>query len=205
MAIPQNIDPNKPPYDLYEDLDYKVFWSGWQQQKLDQAEHAVVRNLLPASGFRLIDLGCGYGRLSDCYQGRFQQVVMFDGSLPFLQEARQNSGGLATYIAGDLHHLPFRDASFDNIVMVRVFHHIIDSKAFLSELHHLLIAGGNLVFTYRNKLYLMNILKSLIRTTQDRPFSLEPAGIGTTLISHHPNYIKKYYSNPVLPISDLKA
>lgn len=191
MGIPLKIDPNKHPFELYDGLDYKEFWSGWQQHKLNLAEQAVVREMLPTSGQRLIDIGCGYGRLSDCYLGRFQQVIMFDGSLSLLLEARQKTAGMATYVAGDLHHLPFRLSSFDSIAMVRVFHHVRDSKACLSELHRVLSGGGKLVFTYRNKLYLMNVLKWLIHPTPDSPFTLEPSGIETTLISHHPTFIKQ--------------
>jgi len=191
VGIPLDIDPNKQPFELYDGIDYKKFWKGWQQYKLDQAEHAVVRELLPISGRRLIDIGCGYGRLADCYLERFQQVVMLDGSLDLLLQARENTAGKAIYVAGDLHHLPFRMASFDSIVMVRVFHHVTDSKACLSELHRILSGGGRLVITYRNKMYPMVVLKWLTHPTPDSPFSLEPSGIGTTLIYHHPAYMKQ--------------
>jgi ubiquinone/menaquinone biosynthesis C-methylase UbiE len=163
MGIPLKLDPDKRSHELYDDLDYKEFWTGWQQRKLDQAERMVVQRLLPPAGRRLIDLGCGYGRLLPCYLDRFEQVVLFDGSLAFLQEARQKAGGRAIYIAGDVNQLPFRRGSFDGILMVRVLHHIADSKRCMSELHRILAAGGRLVFTYRNKLYLMNILRWLAR------------------------------------------
>ena len=191
MGIPLSIDPSKHPHELYEDIDYRVFWSGWQQCKLGQAEHAVVRDLLPPAGRRLIDIGCGFGRLADCYLDRFQQVVMFDGSLSLLQQARENTGGRAMYVAGDLHHLPFRMSSFDGIVMVRVFHHVINSQTCLTELRRILPGGGRLVVTYRNKLYLMHVLKWLIHPTAESPFSLEPSDTETTLISHHPAYVKR--------------
>jgi SAM-dependent methyltransferase len=191
MGIPLHIDPHKHPHELYDDIDYKVFWSGWQQYKLDQAERAVVRDMLPVSGHRLIDIGCGFGRLADCYLDRFQQVVMFDGSISLLQQARENTAGKAIYVAGDLHHLPFRMSSFDSIVMVRVFHHVTNAKACFMELHRVLSGGGCLIVTYRNKLYLMHVLKWLIRPTPDSPFSLEPSDIETTLISHHPAYVKR--------------
>jgi SAM-dependent methyltransferase len=192
MGIPLSIDPSKHPHELYDDVDYRVFWSGWQQCKLDQAEHAVVRDMLPATGRRLIDIGCGFGRLADCYLDRFQQVVMFDGSLSLLQQARENTGGRATYVAGDLHHLPFRMSSFDSMVMVRVFHHVLNTQACLIELHRVLSGGGCLVVTYRNKLYFMHILKWLIRPTSGSPFSREPTDTETTLISHHPAYVKRF-------------
>jgi len=195
MGIPLNIDPDKQPFELYEDIDYKRFWSGWQQRKLDQAEHAVVQIMLPKSGRRILDLGCGYGRLSDCYLGRFSQIVMYDGSLPFLKEACQRTDGKAIYIAGDIQRLPFRAGSFDSITMIRVLHHIQDDKSCLSELHRILSDGGMLVFTYRNKMYLKNVLSQLTHPERGGLFSLEPSGVETTLISHHPEYIRRQLHN----------
>lgn len=193
-GLPSDLDPNQPACQLYEDVDYTRFWSGEQQRKLDQAEHAVVRELLPASGRRLIDIGCGYGRLSDCYLGRFKEAVLLDGSLSLLRQAQERNGGRGIYIAGDLHHLPFQAAAFDNILMVRVFHHVQNDRACLSEFGRVLSGGGRLIFTYKNKLYPIGVVKWLAHPTLESPFSLEPSGVGTTLISHHPAYIRKVLS-----------
>jgi SAM-dependent methyltransferase len=191
MGIPLKIDPQKPSHELYEDIDYRLFWSGWQQFKLDQAEHIVLRGLLPVSGRRLIDIGCGYGRLADCYLDRYDQVIMFDGSISLLRQAREYFGGKAVYVAGNLNRLPFRSASFDSAVMVRVFHHIMESEAFLKEINRILSGSGLAIITYNNKLYMVNVLKWLIHPTPNSPFSMEPSGIGTTIISHHPSYVKQ--------------
>ena len=116
---------------------------------------------------------------------------MFDGSFDYLLQDHENTAGKATYIAGDLHHLPFRASSFDSIAMVRVFHYLQDPKNFLLELLRILYGGGKLVFSYRNKMYIMDLLNWLINPSSDPPFSLEPSGEGTTLISHHPTYVKR--------------
>jgi SAM-dependent methyltransferase len=191
MGIPLSIDPNKQSYELYDELDYKDFWSGWQQRKLNQAEHIIVKKMLPQSGRRLLDLGCGFGRLTDSYFEQFSKVFMFDGSIPFLQEARQKTNDKAVYIAGDVQRLPFRGGSFDAVLMVRVLHHVLDEKKCLVELFRILSSGGNLVFTYRNKLYLINIFRWLFHPKSEMPFSLSRSGIGTTLLSHHPKYIRQ--------------
>ena len=38
---------------------------------------------------------------------------------------------------------------------------------------------------------MVNVLKWLIHPTPNSPFSMEPSGIGTTIISHHPSYVKQ--------------
>ena len=183
------IDPEARPHSLYEGIEYEEFWNGSQKRKLDELEHAIVRNLLPKSGRRIIDVGCGYGRLADCYMGRFQQVIMVDGSMSLLRQAFEKTRGQAIYIAGDVTHLPFRTASFDAVLMIRVFHHIEDSRACLSELHRLLCNDGRFVFSYCNKQNALRVIRWLIGAHAENPFTTEPAGVGSTLISHHPKAV----------------
>jgi ubiquinone/menaquinone biosynthesis C-methylase UbiE len=182
-------DLNKVPYSLYEGLDYKQFWNGSKKRRLDELENAIVRKLLPNSGQRIIDIGCGYGRLGDCYMGRFQQVIMVDGSMSLLRQAVERTGGQAIYIACDVRHLPFRTASFDAVLMIRVFHHIEDSRACLSELHRLLCNNGRFVFSFCNKQNASRVTRWLLGDHKDNPFSADPVGVGSTLISHHPKAV----------------
>ena len=187
-GVPSKINEERP-HSLYEGIEYKEFWQGWQRRKLDELEHAIVHDLLPVSGGRIIDVGCGYGRLADCYLDRFQQVVMFDGSMSLLHQAFEQTRGQATCIAGDILHLPFRPAAFDTVLMIRVFHHIPDSQACLSELYRILCNDGRFIFGYRNKRHALRAIQWLVGRTTENPFTPEPAGIGTILISHHPRVV----------------
>lgn len=190
-GLPLDLNPEEPPHRLYEGIDYKEFWSGLQKQKQDELEQSLVRDLLPAKGRRIIDVGCGYGRLTDCYTQRFKQVVMVDGSISLLNEAMERTAGKAIYIACDVTHLPFRANSFDSVLMIRVFHHIENSQALLNELHRLLCRQGIFIFSYCNKRNAKRVLGWLLGKYDDNPFSTDPAGIGTTLISHHPDAINQ--------------
>ncbi len=189
QGLPSESDLAKDPYSLYEGIEYKQFWTGMQRRNLDELEHAMVRDLLPNSGRRIIDVGCGYGRLTDCYIDRFQQVIMVDGSISLLRQALEMTKGQAIYIACDVTHLPFRTASFDAILMIRVFHHIEDSLACLTELHRLLCDEGRFVFSYCNKQNALRVIRWLIGAHSENPFTTEPAGVGSTLISHHPKAV----------------
>jgi ubiquinone/menaquinone biosynthesis C-methylase UbiE len=190
-GLPVESDLEKVPYSLYEGIEYKQFWSGLPKHKQDELEHAILRNLIPVSGTRIIDVGCGYGRLADDYMGRFQQVIMVDGSMSLLRQAYEKTNGQAIYIACDVNHLPFRSAAFDVVLMIRVFHHIENSRGCLYELHRLLSKDGRLVFSYCNKQNARRVISWLARTTTVNPYSTEPVGVGSTFISHHPNAIHK--------------
>ncbi len=48
-------------------------------------------------------------------------------------------------VVADAHHLPFADASFENLVMLDVLHHLAFPRAFLAEALRVLKPGGRLV------------------------------------------------------------
>lgn len=188
-GIPTRIDPNQKPYALYEGVEYTDFWQESARTRLDTLEHAIVNELLPSTGTRIIDLGCGYGRLSDCYLDRYKQVFLFDASISLLQQAREKVKDKAWFIAGDINHLPFRPASFDLALMVRVFHHIPDSSHCLKEIQRILSGGSHLIFSYSNKRNAARMAAYLLGRDKVNPFSCHTYGIGTTLIRHHPHFV----------------
>jgi ubiquinone/menaquinone biosynthesis C-methylase UbiE len=187
-GLPSSINTDNPER-LYEGIEYKEFWGGAQRRELDKIEHFIVRDLLPISGQRVIDVGCGYGRLADCYKDRFQQVIMVDGSMSLLRQALENTGPQSIYIACDVEHMPFQPATFDAVLMIRVFHHIQNSSICLTEMHRILSNEGRFVFNYMNKQNPRRIIRWLLGRNKENPFNKEPGGVGSTLISYHPNTI----------------
>lgn len=190
VGLPLTLNPEHASR-LYDGTEYKKFWAGKQKASLDELEHALVRELLPASGRRIIDIGCGFGRLADCYLDRFEQVVMLDGSITLLQQARETLGEKAVYIAADANHLPLAASSFDCALMIRVFHHLSDADWTLSELSRILGNGGVFLFNYSNKLSGRQLFQRLLRWNKENPFVLEPVMSGQMLMQHHPTYIHR--------------
>jgi ubiquinone/menaquinone biosynthesis C-methylase UbiE len=199
IGLPKESDTNHA-YRMYEGIEYKEFWKESKKHNLDRLEHAIVSSLLPACGRRIIDIGCGFGRLSDCYLDRFEQVIMLDGSVTLLQQARKTVGEGATYVAADANNLPLRPSSMDCVLLFRVFHHLPDSHSILTEVRRVLGRKGVFVFNYCNKISLRQLVLWMLRRKRENPLTLETIGIGTRLISHHPRYIrglleKNGYSN----------
>jgi len=174
---------------LYDGTEYKDFWVGKEKTSLNELEHALVRELLPETGRRIIDIGCGFGRLADCYLDRFEQVVMLDGSITLLQQARDMFKDKAVYIAADANYLPLATSSFDCVLMMRVFHHLSDAHWILTELKRILGDGGVFLFNYSNKLSARQLFRRLLRWNMESPFILEPAMAGKMLTQHHPAYV----------------
>ncbi len=180
---------------LYEGVEYKDFWDGESRKRLDKLEHALVCSLLPRHGQRLIDIGCGYGRLSDCYLERFDQVVMLDGSMTLLQQAKEITQGRAFYVAADVYHLPFKDSTFDCTLMIRVFQHLSCAEDILLEIRRILQKSGVFIFNYCNKRSLRQLLKWVFRKKLENPLKLNPDNSAIFLISHHPVYVDQFLQN----------
>ncbi len=150
-----------------------------------------MRRLLPASGGRIIDIGCGFGRLADCYIGRFRRAVMLDGSLPLLRRAREKSGGSGLCVAADVCRLPFKEGTFDAALMVRVLHHLPRPEACLSEVRRVLEGDGRLVMSYSNKRNAWRVVLWLAGRSGHNPLTLGPLSVEPTFIHHHPGFIRK--------------
>ncbi|MCQ3936000.1 MAG: hypothetical protein DPW18_03015 [Chloroflexi bacterium] len=186
------MDNSLPPvdvpnaFDIYEDVDYRLYWQSLSRRKLDELERAILRELLPPRGSAVIDLGCGYGRLFPCYADRFEHIVLFDGSESLLRQAQSSHRERALYVLGDINRLPFRPAAFDAVVMVRVFHHLNRPDQVMKSIAGILCRDGALVFNYSNKRNLLQMLKYRLGRTKHNPFSPEPLTVEANFFHHHP-------------------
>lgn len=92
--------------------------------------------LLAAARGRVLDLGCGTGRLLATLGG-----IGLDVSAGLLRQARRK--GLRV-VRGDAHALPFRDAAFDAVVAANAVFRYLDVARALAECTRVLVPGGRL-------------------------------------------------------------
>jgi ubiquinone/menaquinone biosynthesis C-methylase UbiE len=187
VGLPPKMDANYA-YRSYEGVEYKEFWNERKKHNLDLLERDIIRSLLPVSGHRIVDIGCGFGRLADCYLDRFEQVVMLDGSATLLRQAQEVVGKRAIYIAADANRLPFSPSSFDCALLIRIFHHLPESQVILAELKRILSFQGVLGFNYCNKLSPRQIMLWILHRKRGNPLTLDPV-VGPRFITHHPKYV----------------
>ena len=172
----------------YEGSDYEAFWKGRGYE--DAAERVAIRRLLPPRGDTLVEIGAGYGRLADLYQG-YRRVVLVDSALSQLLLARRRLGGDRRYafVVGNLYHLPLASSSFDVAVTVRTLHHVEDLPAALREIRRLLRPRATYILEYANKRNLKEILRYILGHSQKRPFSPDPVEYLDLHFNFHPAYI----------------
>ncbi|MBC7263864.1 MAG: class I SAM-dependent methyltransferase [Chloroflexi bacterium] len=180
-----------PPRFLdYEGSDYRTsFWEHGRREYEDLVERVALRKLLPPSSKRILDIGAGFGRLTDLYK-HYDRVYLLDYSRSLLEEARSRLGtGRFTYVIASLYEMPFAENAFDTVVMVRVLHHQSDVPAALRSIETVVGPGGTFVLEYANKRHLKAILRYLLRHGPS-PFSREPLEFAPLHFDFHPAYVE---------------
>jgi len=186
-GLPTEFAPADKSYALYEDIEYEEYWDDPSQRRQDALEKHLISAMLPSHGRRVIDVGGGYGRLAPCYVDRFDEMVLFDGSLSLLRQARETLGDRVTLVAGDVLRLPFKSASFDEVLSIRVLQHMQDLRGALEGMRCILAREGRLLFSYHNKRNAHRVMHFMKSRKVGSPFSLDSAEVSPTLISHHPH------------------
>ncbi len=94
----------------------------------------------------ILDVGCGWGRELI----RLEDAVGVDICLPFLKTARNYTRNTVTL--ADAHNLPFRDGSFDFVVISEVIEHMKQPMRVMNELKRVLKPKGRLLIQTPNRL-----------------------------------------------------
>lgn len=95
-------------------------------------------------GQRVIDVGCGTGRLAAALAERGARVWGVDPSEEMLRRARLVGGKGVGLRRGRAEELPFKDAWFDRAVL-RTVVHLLDRKRAFREVARVLVPGGRAV------------------------------------------------------------
>jgi SAM-dependent methyltransferase len=139
---------------------HRLFFDAWslfydtptvQQLTYRPVHDAVVQALQADPPARILDVGCGTGKLALRLSHEFarSRVIGCDFSRGMLREARTRSATLAL-AQGDAQRLPFADASFDAVVSTEAFHWFPDPDAALAGFHRLLAPQGRLLIAFVN-------------------------------------------------------
>jgi len=112
---------------------------------------AAVLDRLPLAGDeRVLDAGCGSGRVTELLAERLPhgQVVALDGSAAMVEAARERLaafGDRIEYIVADLGEALPLEADVDAVLSTATFHWVADHDALFANLAAVLRPGGRLV------------------------------------------------------------
>lgn len=86
---------------------------------------------------RFLDVGCG--------DLRYRKYAEKEGWECFFADFEARAEGVSVLL--DAHSLPFKDESFDVVLVTEVLEHLADPRASLSEIHRVLRGNGEVILT----------------------------------------------------------
>ena len=196
----------------YEGSTYEQdFWGAGSREYEDRVERIALRRLLPQRGQRLLEIGAGYGRLTNEYAA-IEHIVLMDYSHSHLREAQNRLGRSPrfTYVAAYVYRLPFVAASFDTVTLIRVLHHLVDVPAAMQEVARVSSRSACFILEYANARNLKAMLRYALRLQETSPYRYEPTEFVTLNFDFHPRYIAAaltragYRTESTRPVSYLR-
>ena len=179
----------------YDTYDYPSYWEGRGYEH--SSEEIALKRLLSEIDIinRLLDVGAGYGRLSNEYIYRSKKVVITDPSSKLLKLARENiKSKNVTFVQSKMDNLPnkFKAKSFDALVLIRVLHHIDDINKCFKIINNLLKINGYFILEFPNKSHFKAVISELTKGNTTFPLEFCPKDLRS----------KKSKSNKCLPFNN---
>lgn len=153
MSTDKNIEQQKDFYNTY--------WAGMQplgSYKIERAKWIMdvllrLRKKLGNSDARLLDLGCGDGRLAPMWQAVMGAEAYGLELSPQAVQTAQQMFPFLRYTQGDAVNTGYDDSYFDIVVCQEVLEHIEEQNRLVNECNRIIKDGGYLVLTTPNKYY----------------------------------------------------
>ncbi len=123
-------------------------WQFAARNPLRRYEREVL--LKSIQGKKVLDIGGGVGRLADELRRKGHSITVLDHDKDLIRKGKKEYEGIK-FVHGSVYSLPFKDRSFDEVVMEQVLEHLDDHKKAVSESLRVLRKGGTLTITTPNK------------------------------------------------------
>lgn len=132
----------------------------------DQSPNEIFETIAPLmrTGRRLLDVGCGEGKITEIARTKFDEIYGCDISKTALLSAKER--GIST-VCVDLNDgfVPYKDNSFDCITALEVVEHLINPLRFFNDLRRILKPKGQLLLTTPNIRYFRNLYRLIFNGT----------------------------------------
>ncbi len=118
---------------------------------LDSFESDILlKELRRFEGKKVLDIGCGTGRVCGYLKSYGAKVTGTDISEKMLMEARKKHRDIE-FVRADANNLPFKDNTFDAVTAMFLIVHMKDPLLFFREAYRVLKEGGVFIFSNINQ------------------------------------------------------
>jgi ubiquinone/menaquinone biosynthesis C-methylase UbiE len=119
----------------------------------DRLEKKAIANVLPspASGDRLLEIGCGTGHWSAFFARQGFRVMGLDISAPMLAMARGRRIPRAEFCRADAGTVPFAGSEFDVAAAITVLEFVPEPRKLMEEMVRCVRSGGRIVVGALNR------------------------------------------------------
>lgn len=106
----------------------------------------IIERMDIRKGETIVDLGAGIGYLSIPLAKAGAKVIALDFQQEMLDGIRERDGGSEriTLVRAELPEIPLPDDSVDRVLMVNVFHEVLDKRKLASEISRVLRSDGRI-------------------------------------------------------------
>lgn len=115
-------------------------WMDEEHWKDSEGDTAEICNLYLNPGDRVLDVGCGTGRMLSYFSGVEKYGI--DISIDMAEMSRKK--GIEACM-GNVEDLPYKDASMDLVICTDVLEHVFDLYKALSEINRVVKIGGYII------------------------------------------------------------
>ena len=149
---------------------YEKYWQGtldkddalyadppnWPEKETNRIINALEGKI---SG-KVLDAGCGDGTFTKILNkhNRHLQLFGLDISETAIKKAADENFHRLEFTVGDVISLPYKDCSFDCVILIEVLEHVFDIMSLLTQINRVIKKNGTLVITTTD----FNCLKKLI-------------------------------------------
>lgn len=126
-------------------------WDNIATEQTRQRLYRIVQSLHISPGSRILDVATGTGILLPwllAAAGPTGRVTAIDFAPRMIAEAQKKHPQGVQLLVADVHHLPFADRSFDEVICNSAFPHFTDQPRAMREMARVLVAGGRLTICH---------------------------------------------------------
>jgi len=151
----------------YDTYDYPSYWE--KRDYEHESEIIALKDLLLKIKKieSIIDIGAGYGRLTQTYLYRGKKIILTDPSLKLLSIAKNKfrDNKKIKFIQSKAETLvgKIKSKSIDLAIMIRVIHHLENPEKVIKIVNKLIKPGGYLILEFANKSHGKAVFKEICK------------------------------------------